>query len=93
MGLLWKMVDVALRFFALGLFVSTLLNWMLSTPSKGFRKRMSDFYNLFLNPIRRCIKPVKLSPSAPAGIDLSPIVLLLFVWLGVHPFLKWIFGG
>ena len=93
MGLLWKMVDVALRLFALGLFVSTLLNWMLPPPSKGFRKRMSDFYNLFLNPIRRCIKPVKLFPSAPAGIDLSPIVLLLFVWLGVHPFLKWIFGG
>ncbi|MCS1410142.1 MAG: hypothetical protein M2R45_03331 [Verrucomicrobia subdivision 3 bacterium] len=92
MYVLREIVDLALRVFALGLFVSVILNWIASKPPNGFRKQLNGFYDIFLNPLRRYLKPVKLSPSAPAGLDLSPLVLLLIVWWAIYPFLMWVFG-
>ena len=93
MELIRDLVDAALRLFALGLFVSVLLNWILSHPATGFRKQLDGFYEPFLKPIRRYLKPVKLSPNAPVGMDLSPLVLLLAVWWAIHPFLMWVLGA
>jgi uncharacterized protein YggT (Ycf19 family) len=93
MGPIIDLIDGAIRLFALGLFVSVVLNWILTNPSNSFRKQLDRFYEPFLKPIRRYIKPVKLSPTAPVGMDLSPLVLLLGIWWAIHPFLMWVLGG
>ncbi len=93
MGTLRDLVDFILRFFALGLFVSVVLNWIMTNPAHGFRKLLDRIYEPFLKPIRRYVKPVKLSPTAPVGMDVSPLVLLLLIWWAVHPFLMWVLGA
>ena len=93
MGMLRELVDLLLRLFALGLFINIILNWLLDHPPTGPRKRLNQAYEYFLKPIRRYVKPLKLSPSAPAGLDLSPLILLLLVWWAIHPFLLWVLGG
>ena len=86
-------IDLLLRLFALGLFLSIVLDWILSRPPSGFRRQLNRFYEIFLQPVRRFIKPLKLSPRAPAGLDLSPLLLLFLVWWFVHPFLMWVLGA
>jgi len=93
MGPLREIIDFALRIFALGLFVSVVLNWIMTGPVRGLRKQLDRVYEPFLNSIRRYIKPVKLSPTAPVRMDLSPLVLLLLIWWAVHPFLMWVLGA
>ncbi len=93
MGPIRDIIDFTLRIFALGLFVSVVLNWILTSPANGFRKQLDKCYEPFLKPIRRYIKPIKLSPGAPVGMDLSPLVLLIAIWWAVHPFLMWVFGA
>ena len=90
--MLQKLIDMLIRSFALGLFIHILLSWLAPGRLIELRKILETIYEPFLNPIRRVVKPIKLSPSAPAGIDLAPMILLLLVWLFVHRFLMWVFG-
>ncbi|MCF7668850.1 MAG: YggT family protein [Verrucomicrobia bacterium] len=86
------LVDLVIKLFELGLFITIILN--LFSPPSLYRVqcRLNAFYDFFLNPIRRHIRPFKITPSSPASLDLAPIILLLIVWLLVHPFLMWILG-
>lgn len=93
MSPLRDIIDILLRLFALGLFVSILLGWILNDPATGFRKHLDAFYEPFLKRIRRYVKPFKISPSAPAQIDPSPFILLLLIYCVIHPFLMWVLGG
>lgn len=93
MGLLRELVDLIIRLFALGLFVSVVLDWIMSGPAVGFRRRLDQLYEPFLKPIQRYVRPIKLSPTAPTGIDLSPLVLLLAIYWLVHPFIMWVLGA
>lgn len=83
-------VDLGLKLFALGLFVTVLLNWFNPPQVRAAQQWLNRFYERFLNPIRRHARPFKLSRSAPAAINLAPLLLLLFVWLFLHPFLMWV---
>lgn len=84
--------DFVIKAFAFGLFVTILLNWVDAYPLIEAKRQLNKFYDLFLEPIRRYIKPVKLAPSAPVGLDLAPLVLLALVWWFIHPFLMWVLG-
>lgn len=83
-------VDLGLKLFALGLLVTVLLNWFHPPSLRAVQQGLNRFYDCFLNPIRRHVRPFKLSRSAPAAIDLAPLLLLLLVWLFLHPFLMWV---
>ena len=93
MPLLADIVDLALRVFALGLFVAVILNWLDVAVAASVRGALNRFYDIFLDPIRRFIRPVKFFSSAPAGLDMTPLILLLLIWWLVHPFLMWVIGG
>ncbi len=93
MSELRQLIDLLLRIFALGLFITVILNLVVTNPPNKFHKQLNAFYDRFLNPLRRSIKPVKLSASAPSGIDFTPLILLVLVWWAVHPFLMWVLGG
>lgn len=93
MGLLREIGDLILRLFAFGLFITIIMDWVMSQPPTGFRKAIKDFYRPFLAPIQRYVKPIKISPNAPVGLDISPLVLLMLVWWVIHPFLMWILGA
>ncbi len=90
LDLLRKSVSLTLKFFALGLFITILLNWFRPIAWAGFQRHLNRFYDIFLDPLRRYIKPIKLFPSAPVALDLAPLVLLLLIWLIIHPFLMWL---
>ena len=88
-----KIVDMAIRLFALGLFVYIVLQWMSVPRLWKVQRFLERIYEPLLNPIRRCIRPVRIFPDAPGAIDLSPLILLLLLWLFVHPFLMWVLGA
>lgn len=92
MNELRNMVELVIKAFALGLFVTIILNWVAAESLAEARRKLNKFYDIFLEPIRRYIKPVRFSPSAPVGLDLSPLILLALVWWFIHPFLMWILG-
>lgn len=87
------LIGTLIRLFALGLFIRILLDWLDVAEARPVRKFLNRLYDPFLSPIRRRLRPVKLSPSAPEGVDLSPAILLLLIWLVAAPLLGWIFGG
>ena len=93
LGSFRETLDLLLRFFCLGLFLMILVNWLQTGPERTWQRRVNGFYDLFLNPLRRYVKPIGLFPSAPVKVDLTPMVLLLMVWWLIHPFLMWVFGG
>lgn len=90
MNTLRDLVDLAIKAFALGLFVTIILNWIGGQALLEPRRNLNKFYDIFLDPIRRYVKPVRFSPSAPVGLDLAPLVLLALVWWLMHPFLMWV---
>jgi uncharacterized protein YggT (Ycf19 family) len=89
-SLLREIVDLGVRLFALGLFLGMLLDWFDPAALRGVRSALNRFYEPFLAPLRRRVRPFRLSRSAPAAIDPAPLILLLLVWLLVHPFLMWV---
>ncbi len=92
MGLVGDLAGLVLRLFALGLFASWFLDLVLSRPPGRLRRLLSGFYAPFLDPIRRVIRPVRILPGSVA-VDFSPLILILFIWLVLHPFLEWVFKG
>ncbi|RME91283.1 MAG: hypothetical protein D6766_12100 [Verrucomicrobia bacterium] len=89
-SLLRGLVDVAIKLFALGLFAAMLLEWFAPPGLQRVTAALKAFYERFLAPIRRHVRPFRLSRSAPAAIDPAPWILLLLVWWIVHPFLMWV---
>lgn len=85
-----SLVDVAIKVFALGLFVSIVLNWLNIRALSEVQYFLNRFYDVFLNPIRHYIRPVRFGSSAPLGLDLSPLILLALIWWLIHPFLTWV---
>ena len=90
MGLIGELASLVLRLFCLGLFLSVLLDLFRPGPPGPLRSGMTRFYDRFLNPLRRWIPPIPLSSST---IDPSPLILILFIWLCLEPFLEWVFRG
>jgi len=84
--------DFVIKAFAFGLFVTIILNWVDVYAFVEAKRHLNRFYDIFLEPIRRYVKPVKMAPSAPIGLDLAPLVLLALVWWFIHPFLMWVLG-
>lgn len=85
-----ELVDLAIKLFALGLFITIILNWFSSPSAHHVQRLLNQFYDIFLNPIRRYVKPVRVSQEAPVGLDLAPLILLLAIWILVHPFIMWV---
>lgn len=83
-------VDLLIKLFAFGLFVSIILNWVDVYGLRKVQRMLNRIYDIFLNPIRRYVRPIRLSPSAPVGLDLAPLVLLFLIWWLIHPFLMWV---
>ncbi|MCD6338827.1 MAG: YggT family protein [Verrucomicrobia bacterium] len=86
------LIDLALKLFALGLFIDVILSWLAPPPLRRLQQALDRFYEPFLNPIRRCVRPFRVFPNAPQAVDLSPLILLLLIWWLVHPFLMWVFS-
>lgn len=84
------LVDLAIKLFALGLFAAILLEWFAPPGLHGLTTTLKGFYERFLAPIRRHVRPFRLSRSAPAAIDPAPWLLLLLLWWIIHPFLMWV---
>lgn len=93
MSLLVKIVDIGIRLFALGLFVYIVLQWVSIPALWRVQRFLERIYEPLLNPIRRCIRPIRIFPDAPGAVDLSPLILLLLLWIFVHPFLMWVLGA
>lgn len=83
-------LDLGLKLFALGLLLTVLLNWFNPPSLRAAQQWLNRCYERFLGPIRRHVRPFKLTRSAPAAIDLAPLLLLLLIWLFLHPFLMWV---
>ena len=83
-------LDLLIKLFALGLFMTMLLSWFDAYPLRKVQRLLNRFYDIFLNPIRRYVRPIRLGPSAPVGLDLAPLILLFLLWWLVHPFLMWV---
>jgi uncharacterized protein YggT (Ycf19 family) len=85
-----QFVDFLIKAFALGLFASILLSWFDIYALRKIQRTLQAFYGVFLDPIRRYVRPVRFGASSPAGLDLAPLILLFLVWWLVHPFLMWV---
>lgn len=88
--LLRHSVDLLIRLFALGLFINIVLSWLNIPSLRGLQQVLDEFYGLFMAPIRRHIRPFRISPSAPVSLDPAPLILLVVVWWLIHPFLMWV---
>ncbi len=82
--------DLLIKLFAFGLFLCIVLNWLNARPLAALQQFLNDLYDVFVEPVRRHIRPIRITPSAPGGLDLAPLVLLFIVWWLVHPFLMWV---
>ena len=87
-----QVIDLVVKAFALGLFISIILDWMNPAGLREMQAFLNRFYDRFLDPIRRYVRPIKFFRGAPVGLDLAPLILLLLVWWIIHPFLMWILG-
>ena len=83
-------IDFLIKAFALGLFVSILLGWFEIPSLRKIQRILDAFYGVFLDPIRRYVRPVRFGASSLVGLDLAPLILLLLVWWLMHPFLMWV---
>ncbi|MCL5097235.1 MAG: YggT family protein [Candidatus Omnitrophica bacterium] len=84
-------LDLVIKLFELGLFATIVLNWLNPPSLFAIQRRLNQLYDHFLNPIRRYIRPIRFFRSAPVGLDLSPLILLLLIWWLIYPFLMWVF--
>lgn len=85
-----SLVDLVLKLFTLGLFIRMVLSWVRIGGLYRFERFLDQFYAPFLSPLRRLIRPLPMGGSPPVALDLAPLVLLLLIWLAVHPFLMWV---
>jgi uncharacterized protein YggT (Ycf19 family) len=92
MSPLRNIAELLIKAFAFGLFVTIVLNWIDVFALAEAKRYLNKFYDIFMDPIRRYIKPVRFGPSAPMGLDLAPLVLLTLIWWIVYPFLMWVLG-
>ncbi len=93
MDLLEGAINLILKLFSLGLFISIILNW-IDHPSVAQAKRwLNGFYDIFLDPLRRVIKPIPIRARyvEPVEIDITPGILLLLVLIVIRPFLLLVF--
>lgn len=86
-------IGLAIRLFALGLFVYLILELVCPPSLWKLRRLLQTIYEPLLNPIRRCIRPIRIFRDAPSAIDLSPVILLLLIWWLVYPFIMWVLTG
>ena len=90
MRILAQLVTAAVKLFVLGLLVRIVLSWLRSPATRAAERWLDRIYEPLLAPIRRLIPPVRLGdPNAPR-LDLAPLILLLAIWLLIHPLLMWI---
>lgn len=87
-----QLVSVVVKAFALGLFITIVLNWLNPPRMTDLQGFLNRFYDVFLNPIRRYVRPIRMFRDAPVGLDLAPLVLLALIWWIIHPFLMWVFA-
>ena len=86
------LIDVAVRLFALGLFMRVVLTWVQLKPANPVVKYLDRIYNPLLAPLRKVVKPISLKTNPPSALDITPLLLLLMIWGFVHPFLMWVFS-
>ena len=86
-----QLIIVALKLFVLGLIVRMVLSWVRSPQTRKVEVFLDKVYEPLLCPLRRLIKPIRLSTSPPTSLDLAPLALILIVWWLVHPLLMWVF--
>ena len=72
--LLAQLVDLASSVYALGLFVYAVCIWIRHAQAQAAAKWLKRWYDPFLLPLRKAIKPVTLGKMA---VDFTPMVLLL----------------
>ena len=87
---LHQFIDFLIKAFAFGLFFSILLGWFEIPALRKIQRALDAFYGVFLDPIRRYVRPVRFGASSPVGLDLAPLILLFLVWWLMHPFLMWV---
>lgn len=83
MQLLLELLMLLLKFYWFVVVVNVVLNWLLVfsviNGSNQFVRNVYDFTKALTDPalrrIRRVVNPIN-------GIDLSPLVLLLAIWVG-----------
>ena len=74
-----SLFELIYRLFSYSLFLWIILSWVqvpLDHPVGQIKKILDQFYNRILAPIRSAIPMVRIGI---AGLDLSPIVLILAV--------------
>ena len=74
-----SLIALAYRFFSYSLFLWIILSWIQvpqEHPIGQIKNILDQFYNRILGPIRATIPTVRIGM---AGLDLSPIVLILSV--------------
>ena len=74
-----SLLELTYRLFSYSLFLWIILSWVqvpLDHPVGQIKKILDQFYNRILAPIRSAIPMVRIGI---AGLDLSPIILILVV--------------
>ena len=74
-----SLFELTYRLFTYSLFLWIILSWVqvpLDHPIGQIKKILDQFYNRILAPIRSAIPMVRIGI---AGLDLSPIILILVV--------------
>lgn len=90
MAIFFRLFEVAFVFYSLGLLIYALLGWFGgNVETNVWRAKMAPAYEPLLRPLRGVIKPIKVDNRA---IDLTPLVLLVALWLVVSS-IVYIFAG
>ncbi len=86
-----SLLGISYRFFSYALFLWIILSWIQVShehPIGQLKKVLDTFFDQLLAPIRNTIPTLRIGM---AGLDLSPIVLILGLNYLVLPFLSRVF--
>ena len=86
-----SLLGISYRFFSYALFLWIILSWIQVSrehPIGQLKKVLDSFFDQLLAPIRNTIPTLRIGM---AGLDLSPIVLILGLNYLVLPFLSRLF--
>jgi uncharacterized protein YggT (Ycf19 family) len=90
MPVLLRLLEVLFAFYSLGLLVYAFLTWFGGDPQvEALRKKLAPYYEPLLKPLRNVIKPMNIGEKM---IDLTPVVLLVGLWVIVNVVLYVLFG-
>ena len=73
-----RLIHFVFNLYALGLLIYVVLGWIQNPSTEGARRWLEKFYLPFLTPLRQTIKPTNLGGN---WVDLTPLVLLLLIWV------------